>query len=76
MFTLLKKFRKWVHKPFTPPTLDEIRAQQLLESHRELQQSQHVIRTHQFQEHMTKAKIQALIGWEEVEKQLGEKNAS
>ena len=63
---ILTRLKLALAKPFTPLTLDEIRIQKLEALNRELMQSQHVILTHRFQEHMTKATIQALHDWDRV----------
>jgi len=75
LFAFFNQFKAKLAKPFTAPTIDEIRAGELQKTHMELMNANHTVMTHMFVAHLAKAKIQALHSWEEVEKSLGEKNA-
>ncbi len=60
---ITQRMHDWLDRIVSPPSLSEIVDQQMQEAQLEQQQAQHVILTHQFQEHMAKAKIVALEAW-------------
>lgn len=60
---MLTKLKDWIEDKLSPPPLSRVVEHQMEEAELEVQRAQHVITTHRFQEHMARARIEALEDW-------------
>lgn len=60
---LWERLKARINSMLTPPSLSETIAHEMERAQVELQQARHVIVTHEFLEHMAKARIAALEAW-------------
>lgn len=60
---MIKAMRTWYETMVKPLSLDEVIQREMERATLEATQARHVITSHRFQEHMARARIEALEDW-------------